>query len=202
MTRKMHKGDATTEPDSSEDERFLSDEWSSENGASIDITIVAASWDASLIDNLKARGPAMLDLIAARLTIDPQRVSLLLCNDKDMCAINQTHRGVYKSTNVLSFPADYEMQRAGDMPADEVTIGDIAIAAETVIRESNDAGIAAGDHLLHLFTHGVLHLLGYDHQEDSPAEEMEELEIELLAQMNIANPYRGDHLNSRTSEIG
>ncbi|MFL2845163.1 MAG: rRNA maturation RNase YbeY [Candidatus Puniceispirillaceae bacterium] len=193
MTRKMHKGDVTPEPDSTEDEKFLSDEWPSDNGASIDITIVAASWDAPLIDNLKARGPAMLDLISARLSLDPPRVSLLLCNDEDMRAMNQTHRGVYKATNVLSFPADCDLQRAGDMPADEVTIGDIAIAAETVMRESRKTGIAAGDHLLHLFTHGVLHLLGYDHEEDSPAAEMERLEIDLLAQMKIANPYHSDH---------
>ncbi len=201
MTRKTHKGDVTPEPDSTEDEKFLSDEWPSDNGASIDITIVAASWDAPLIDNLKARGPAMLDLISARLSLDPPRVSLLLCNDEDMRAMNQTHRGVYKATNVLSFPADCDLQRAGDMPADEVTIGDIAIAAETVMREASETGIAVGDHLLHLFTHGVLHLLGYDHEEDSSALEMEGLEIELLAQMNIANPHNGDHLFFCSPEI-
>ena len=193
MTRKMHKGDVTLEPDSIENERFLSDEWLSENGALIDITIVAASWDTPLIDDLKARGPAMFDNIAACLSIGSKRVSLLLCDDEDMRAMNKVHRGIDKATNVLSFPADDDLQRAGDMPADEVTIGDIAIAAETVMRESSEMGIAAGDHLLHLFTHGVLHLLGYDHEEDSPAAEMERLEIDLLAQMKIANPYHSDH---------
>ena len=193
MTRKMHKSDATLEPDSIENERFSSYEWPSDNGALIDITIVAASWDTPLIDDLKARGPAMLDHIAARLSLDPKRVSLLLCNDEDMRAMNKFHCGVDKATNVLSFPADDDLQRAGDMPADELTIGDIAIAAETVMRESSKMGIAAGDHLLHLFTHGVLHLLGYDHEEDSPAAEMERLEIDLLAQMKIANPYHSNY---------
>ena len=75
MTRKMHKGDATMEPDSTEDGRFLSDEWPSDNGALIDITIVASSWDTPLINDLRARGPAMMDHIAARLSLDPQRVS-------------------------------------------------------------------------------------------------------------------------------
>jgi probable rRNA maturation factor len=192
MTRKMHKGDTTLEPDSIDNERFLSDEWQSENGAFIDITIVAASWDTPLTDDLKARGPAMLDHIAARLSFDPIRVSLFLCSDEDMRAINKIHRGVDKATNVLSFPADVDLQRTSDIPADEVMIGDIAIAAETVLRESNEIGIAAGDHLLHLFTHGVLHLLGYDHEEDSPAAEMERLEIDLLAQMKIADPYSCD----------
>ena len=193
MTRKMHKSDATLEPDSLENERFSSGEWRSANGALIDITIVAASWDTPLIDDLKARGPAMLDHIAARLSFDPKRVSLLLCNDEDMRAMNKIHCGIDKATNVLSFPADDDLRRASDMPADEATIGDIAIAAETVMRESSEMGIAAGDHLLHLFTHGVLHLLGYDHEEDSPAAEMERLEIDLLAQMKIANPYHSNH---------
>ena len=193
MTRKMHKSDVTLEPDSIENERFASDEWPSDNGALIDITILAACWDTPLIDDLKARGPAMLDHIAARLSLDPKRVSLLLCSDEDMCAMNKINRGVDKATNVLAFPADDALQRAGDMPADEVTIGDIAIAAETVMRESSKMGIAVGDHLLHLFTHGVLHLLGYDHQEDSSAADMEGLEIDLLAQMKVPNPYYSDH---------
>ena len=110
-----------------------------------------------------------------------------------MRAMNKIHRGVDKSTNVLSFPADDDLQRAINISAEEVTIGDIAIAAETVMRESSKIGIAAGDHLLHLFTHGVLHLLGFDHEEDSPAAEMEQLEIDLLAQMKITNPYHCDH---------
>ena len=193
MTRKMHKGDATLEPDSKEDGQFLSDEWSSDNGALIDITIVASSWDTPLVNDLRARGPAMMDHIAACLSLDPQRVSLLLCNDEDMRAMNQIHRGVDKATNVLSFPADDDLWRSGDMPTDEVTIGDIAIAAETVLRESRKMGIAAGDHLLHLFTHGVLHLLGYDHKDDGAAAKMEGLEIHLLAQMKIANPYHDDY---------
>ena len=201
MTRNVHKGDIALESDSIDDGRFLSDEWPSENGAVIDVTIVSASWDARLIYDLKTRGPAMLDHIAARLSYDPKRVSLLLCNDEDMCAMNKTHRGVEKATNVLAFPVDDDIQRAGDMPVEEVTIGDIAIAAETVMRESSEMGIAAGDHLLHLFTHGVLHLLGFDHEEDIPAAEMEGLEIDLLAQMKIADPYHSDYPVSSILEI-
>ena len=201
MTREMHTGDVTMDPDSPENERFLSDEWPSDNGALIDITIVAASWDTLLIDDLKARGPAMLDHIAARLSHAPKRVSVLLCNDEDMCAMNKIHRGVDTATNVLAFPADNDLQRECDMPADEVTIGDIAIAAETVMRESSNMGIAVGDHLLHLFTHGVLHLLGYDHEEDNSAADMEGLEIDLLAQMKVPNPYHSDHLVFRLREI-
>ena len=201
MTRKMYKDDVALEPDSTGNERFLSDEWQSNNGALIDITIDSASWDASLIDYLKARGPTMLDHIAVRLSLEPKRVSLLLCNDEEMRAMNKIYLGVDKATNVLSFPAGDDLQRASDVPADEVTIGDIAIAAETVMRESIEIGVAGGDHLLHLFTHGVLHLLGYDHEEDIPAAEMERLETDLLAQMKIADPYYCDHPDFGAREI-
>ena len=103
MTRKMHKGDATPEPDSIDDERFLSDVWPSDNGASIELTIVAASWDTSLIDDLKARGPAMLDLIATRLSLDPQRVSLLLCNDED--TVSYTHLRAHRDAHESRMPS-------------------------------------------------------------------------------------------------
>ena len=80
-----------------------------------------------------------------------------------------------------------------DVP-ETMVLGDIAVAGETVVREAGEAGIAESDHLLHLFTHGVLHLLGYDHCEDNAVTEMEGLEIELLARMKVANPYFGDDL--------
>lgn len=194
MTRKMNNGDANLEPDSPEDDRFFSDEWPSVNGALIDVNIDAASWHTHLVNDIKTRGPVMLDHIAACLSLNPQIVSLLLCGDEDMRAMNLMHRGFNKVTNVLSFPAGNDLQLAGDMLADELTIGDIAIASGAVMREASEADIAAGDHLLHLFIHGILHLLGYDHECDSAAVEMEGLEINLLAHMNISNPYRDDDL--------
>ncbi|MDC1381934.1 rRNA maturation RNase YbeY [Candidatus Puniceispirillum sp.] len=202
MKRRMKKGDDTLEPDSCEDDRFLSDEWLSEHGALIDITVDATSWRTSLIDDLKNRGPVMLDYVAARLSLDPQMISLLLCNDEDMRRMNNLHRGFDKATNVLSFPAGDDLQRADNMLADEITIGDIAIAGETVMCEASKAGIAVRDHVLHLFTHGVLHLLGYGHADDTAAAEMEGLEIELLAQMKIANPYCVSNLAVGTREGG
>ena len=129
-------------------------------------------------------------------------VSLLLCNDVDMHSMNLQHRGFDKSTNVLSFPAGDDLYLDDDMPEMDGGIGDIAIAGETVMREAAEAGIAAGDHLLHLFTHGVLHLLGYDHIDDQTADEMEALEIALLGQMKIANPYLDNELVLGAWEAG
>ena len=116
--------------------------------------------------------------------------------------MNFRHRGFDKSTNVLSFPAGDDLYPNDDMPEMDGGIGDIAIAGETVMREAAEAGIAAGDHLLHLFTHGFLHLLGYDHIDDQMADEMEALEIVLLGQMKVANPYRDDELALGTRETG
>ena len=87
--------------------------------------------------------------------------------------------------------------------ADSVpSIGDIAIAGETVQREAAAAQLSPPDHLLHLFTHGVLHLLGYDHIDDAMADEMEALEIRLLASMNVANPYDDAAYSNATREAG
>ena len=202
MTSEMDNGDSVLEPDSPEDNQFLSDEWTSEAGALIDVSIDISSWHNPLLADLKKRGPVMLDHIASRLSLDPQMVSLLLCNDVDMRSMNLQHRGFDKSTNVLSFPAGDDLYLDDDMPEMDGGIGDIAIAGETVMREAAETGIAAGDHLLHLFTHGVLHLLGYDHIVDQMADEMETLEIALLGQMKIANPYLDDELALGTREAG
>ena len=202
MTSEMNNGDSALEPDSPEDSQFLSDEWTSEAGALIEVSIDLSRWRSPLIADLKKRGPVMLDHIASRLSLDPQMVSLLLCNDVDMRSMNLQHRGFDKSTNVLSFPAGDDLYLDDDMPEMDGGIGDIAIAGETVMREAAEAGIAAGDHLLHLFTHGVLHLLGYDHIDDQMADEMEALEIALLGQMKIANPYLDDELALGTREAG
>ena len=202
MSSEMNIGDSALEPDSPEDSQFLSDEWTSEAGALIEASIDPSSWHSPLIADLKKRGPLMLDHIASRLSLDPQMVSLLLSNDVDMRSMNLQHRGFDKSTNVLSFPAGDDLYFDDDMPEMDGGIGDIAIAGETVMREAAEAGIAAGDHLLHLFTHGVLHLLGYDHIDDQMADEMEALEIVLLGQMKIANPYRDDELALGTRETG
>ena len=198
----MNNGDSALEPDSPEDNQFLSDEWTSEAGALIEVSIDPFSWHNPLIADLKKRGPVMFDHIASRLSLDSQMFSLLLCSDVDMRSMNFLHRGFDKSTNVLSFPAGDDLYPNDDIPEMDGGIGDIAIAGETVICEAAEAGIAAGDHLLHLFTHGVLHLLGYDHIDDQMADEMEALEIALLGRMKVANPYLDDELALGTRETG
>ncbi len=111
-------------------------------------------------------------------------VSLLLCDDARIRDINHEWRGLDKPTNVLSFPA---APRA--MLAKSPAVGDIAIAYETVARETVDEGKTFRDHYMHMVLHGFLHLLGYDHETDAEAEEMEALEISVLSALGVADPY-------------
>jgi probable rRNA maturation factor len=97
--------------------------------------------------------------------------------------LNRTYRGKDAPTNVLSFPS------RGPAPDDGAYLGDVVLAAETVRQEAVELGIEPGHHLQHLVVHGLLHLLGHDHQADAAAEEMERLEVEILATIGVADPY-------------
>ena len=120
----------------------------------------------------------------------PLSFNLCLSDDTEIHALNKEFRGKDKPTNVLSFAnidsSDFEQQIKFD---DIIEMGDIIIALETMQKESAEKNISLHDHFCHLLTHGVLHLLGYDHIEDEEAEHMENFEINILKQMNIKNPY-------------
>lgn len=115
-------------------------------------------------------------------------LSLVFTNDEAIKAINAQWRNKDKATNVLSFPAfDVEPNEEPD-----VMLGDIIIAYETVEREAAEENKPFDHHLTHLFVHGLLHLLGYDHENDEDAEIMEALEREILAKLCIPDPYTQD----------
>ncbi len=111
-------------------------------------------------------------------------VSLCLTDDAEVRALNARWRGVDKPTNVLSFPAA-PAERTSEAP----TLGDIALAYETLAHEAKESGASLADHYRHLVTHGFLHLIGYDHQTDEEAERMEALEKRILARLGVADPY-------------
>ncbi|RDJ26619.1 rRNA maturation RNase YbeY [Bosea caraganae] len=121
-------------------------------------------------------------------------LSLLMTDDKRIRSVNRDWRGLDKATNVLSFPA---------APPERITaspvLGDIVLAFETVLREAEDEGKSPGDHLSHLVVHGLLHLLGEDHETESEAIRMEGLEIAALARLGIADPYAGAELDTASS---
>jgi probable rRNA maturation factor len=98
--------------------------------------------------------------------------------------LNRTWRGKDAATNVLSFPSG-EVATTG-------FLGDVVLAHETVREEARENNIALPDHASHLVVHGVLHLLGFDHEEDAAAERMETLERRVLASLGVADPYAAE----------
>lgn len=110
-------------------------------------------------------------------------VSLLLGDDTAVTALNREFRGKDKPTNVLSFPP------APGAPAEPGFLGDIAVAAETVVAEAEFQGKSFEHHAAHLVVHGFLHLLGYDHEAPSDAEKMEARERAILRSLGIDDPY-------------
>ena len=121
-------------------------------------------------------------------------VSLVFTNDENIKRLNNDWREKDKATNVLSFPAmsEDEWDMVDELP--EILLGDIILAYETIEREAIEAEKTFDNHLSHLLIHGFLHLLGYDHEEATMAEEMEALEILALAKIDIENPYEETEL--------
>jgi probable rRNA maturation factor len=115
-------------------------------------------------------------------------LAIMLTDDAGIRTLNANWRGIDKPTNVLSFPAlqPTGTPSAGDAPR---MLGDIAIAYETTRREADDEQKPFDHHLAHLTIHGFLHLIGYDHETDEEAGEMEDLERKILAQLGIPDPY-------------
>jgi probable rRNA maturation factor len=105
-------------------------------------------------------------------------VCLVLADDALQRRLNHEFRGRDKSTNVLSFDGA------------PVALGDVVLALETIAAEAEAQGKPLADHVSHLVVHGVLHLLGYDHETQGQARSMERLEIEILAGLGIGDPYR------------
>ena len=138
----------------------------------------------------------------------PVEMRLVLADDALVQTLNRDYRDKDKPTNVLSFAllddlddtdesTDDVLARDEGMP---ILIGDVILAFETVQREALEQGKSFEDHLTHLVIHGVLHLLGYDHQSDPDADRMERLETSILARMGIADPYSADPAKSAAAE--
>ncbi|WP_315702376.1 MULTISPECIES: rRNA maturation RNase YbeY [unclassified Bradyrhizobium] len=131
-------------------------------------------------------------IVAAAETVDADvgeaEIAVMLTDDAGIRTLNSNWRGIDKPTNVLSFPA---LQPTGPRDEDDAPrmLGDIAIAYETMRREADEEQKPFDHHLSHLTVHGFLHLIGYDHETDEEAQEMETLEREILAQLGIPDPY-------------
>jgi probable rRNA maturation factor len=123
--------------------------------------------------------------------------NLLLTNDERICKLNLSFRNNNRPTNILSFPQfetnDLKLLLVGKIDTtskiNEIVIGDIAMSYETIARESNMFSVKFFDRCSHLFVHGMLHLLGMEHEDPLRAEEMERTEIKVLESFGLKNPY-------------
>lgn len=122
--------------------------------------------------------------LALRARQGDSELTIRLVDEDEGRELNRTWRHKDYATNVLSFPADVP-----DEFLDIPLLGDLVICAPVVVREAAEQGKPAKAHWAHLVIHGCLHLLGYDHLEDDEAEEMEELERQLLAELGYPDPY-------------
>ena len=153
----------------------------------IEVSIEADAWTSALPDAEAVVERACARALDAVPTADDGDgaavVAVLLADDDTVADLNQRFRGKAGPTNVLSFPA----------PANpEGQIGDIALAYGVCAREALEQGKSLKDHLIHLSVHGVLHLLGYDHETDGDAEAMEALERYILETLGVSDPYAAE----------
>ncbi len=141
------------------------------------ILIPHAAWKTSFPEARTHIRKAVKAALAAKKLKMPE-LAVVLTDDAAVAPLNGTYRGKPNPTNVLSFP-DGEEQGGGD----------ILLAYETIAREAIEQNKTFADHTLHLVVHGVLHLMGYDHENDEEAEVMESEEVGILKTLNVANPY-------------
>jgi len=161
---------------------------------SLEVVIEAGDWpDADTMEALVAdvarvlgAAPEMTDLLDG-----PATACIAFAADADVRTLNAQFRGKDKPTNVLSFPA--QAPPLDMLALDELRpLGDVVLASETVAMEARELGIPWSHHVQHLVVHGVLHLLGHDHEADGEAEIMEALETRILADLGVPDPYRSN----------
>ena len=134
------------------------------------------------------------------LDADTAEVTVLACDDAHIATLNADFRDKPTPTNVLSWPAEERgAARDGELPLpvtpgfdNMLELSDIAISYDTCHAEAEAAGRPMADHVTHLIVHGLLHLLGYDHERDGDATLMERLEVEILGKLGLDDPYRDD----------
>jgi probable rRNA maturation factor len=147
---------------------------------------------------------AIAQAAAATRSTTRAELAIVLTDDSAIRALNRDWRGIDKATNVLSFPAKDADPEAGHTSGHgpngpQPHLGDIVLAFETIEREAEGEHKPLTHHLAHLAVHGFLHLVGYDHERDKDARKMEQAERDILRQLKIPDPYRGEPAAKRTS---
>jgi probable rRNA maturation factor len=161
--------------------------------AQIDVMVESELWDAQPGAQATVRD-AIATAAASTRALPAVRgeVSVVLADDAAIRKLNRDWRGVDKPTNVLAFPAPQLRSAGPGRTGSGKTglLGDIIIAYETTASEAAATAKPFAHHLAHLAVHGFLHLLGYDHDSDADADEMERLEAKILARLDVPDPYQ------------
>lgn len=153
-------------------------------GPSIDVQLAAGTWQPEdELAKLASRAITAACQVAP-VTLPPScEVGVVFADDSMLADLNKRYRGREGATNVLSFASNDGIAVADWSPL----LGDIVLSQETISREAQDMEFS--HHLTHMVVHGFLHLVGYDHEDETEAETMEQLETRILASMDIPDPY-------------
>jgi len=152
----------------------------------IDLQIACEQSDLPNELPTEAQFQLWVDTALAKVSSNPQQdfeLTIRLVNIEESQQLNKQYRGKDKPTNVLSFP--FEVPEGVELNL----LGDLIICIEVMKQEAQDQNKALFDHWAHLVIHGCLHLVGFDHISDNEAVEMESIEVAILAQLSIENPY-------------
>lgn len=163
---------------------------------SVETTVAAGDWDEA-VDWAELASQACAVALAATphaglaTSEFATEVAVRLTDDGEVRQLNASYRGKDRPTNVLSFPMIQTdlLEAVSNGDDGEQLLGDIVLAHETVAREAAEKAIAVADHARHLIVHGLLHLLGYDHENEPEAVHMEMLEREALGRIGVSDPY-------------
>ena len=161
----------------------------------IEVVLEDGRWETLNVVVLASQG---FNAVMQYFELDPQiyEVEILACDDNRIAELNFDFRGIEKSTNVLSWPSvDRSPGSEGQFPTkimrdSDGFMGDIAMSYDTCLREGNVSERKVEHHISHLFVHAMLHLMGFDHENDKDAALMETIEVEILGKMGIDSPYR------------
>jgi probable rRNA maturation factor len=159
----------------------------------VDVNIQESAWE-SLLPNAEVLARKVVRHVCELTGLSDYakriEVSFLLTDDDSIQELNHQYRDKDKPTNVLSFPQEkMEPGEYEEWEEEEVVLGDVICALQTMQKEAEEQGKTFQHHVMHLWVHGLLHLQGYDHGTEREAAVMEALEVEILQDFSIANPY-------------
>ena len=160
--------------------------WKNKNFV-VESTITFSLWDEMLINGFHQKLNKILNEIYEQIGFvynnSKTLISISFSGDKKIMELNSCFRKKNLATNVLSFPSNNKFNNT-------LFLGDIIFSIETIVKEAKRDNKTIENHLIHLFVHAVLHLLGYEHETEEQAKKMENLEIKILNNLQIDNPYK------------